>query len=174
MLHIAAMIAVTRPCRFAPRRGIESTSVSQPHRQRDAAAACPPFKRNQVGSTPTAGTSTQASSNGRMSGRLPEDRGGRPAHEGRRASTAPHSGASRLQVLEPGPNVGEVLSAARLPRKQEDRVRLPASAPSRCPQWRLSSSPRRDPLPPRCSMKGKPKRGRQSDDQRASVVIALG
>src|SRR5687768_9383344 len=31
--------------------------------QRDAAAACPPFNRDEVGSTPTAGTN-QASSNG--------------------------------------------------------------------------------------------------------------
>jgi hypothetical protein len=47
-------------------------------RQRDAAAACPPFKRGKVGSTPTACTTNQASSNGKTSGRLPENRGSSP------------------------------------------------------------------------------------------------
>ena len=59
-------------------------------------------------------TKNQASSNGRTSGRLPEDRGSNP-----RAWT----------------NVDEVLSAARRLRKAQARVRSPPSAPLRPASW---------------------------------------
>src|SRR5439155_3892729 len=76
-------------------------------RQRDAAAACPPFNRDEVGSIPTAGTN--------------------PGFV-QRQDLRPITGKSRFESSSLD-QVDEVLLAARLPRKQEARVRRPASAP---------------------------------------------
>src|SRR5437879_365196 len=79
-----------------------STAVySQFHCQRDAAAACPPFNRDEVGSTPTAG-----------------------ANPGfvQRQDFRPITGESRFESSSLD-QVDKVLLAAHLPRKQEDRVR---------------------------------------------------
>src|SRR5438093_6843089 len=89
------------------RSGFESRPYSQLHCQRDAAAACPPFNRDEVGSTPTAGTN--------------------PGFV-QRQDLRPITGESRFESSSLD-QVDEVLLAARLPRTQEARVRPPASAP---------------------------------------------
>ena len=112
------------------RSGFESRPYSQLSRQRDAAAACPPFDRDKVGSTPTAGTEpgfVQRQDLRPITGESGWVITLRVIH---RVST-PRCAEHRDSESSSLDHVDEVLLAARLPRKQEDRVRPPASAPFR-------------------------------------------